>query len=156
MALMLADRAPGVLDRLFGDRAQRLWARIDASERAEVLTSAGPPEPDTAVHVAIWFGLTLAVALTLWTWRGLVVAGIGAAGFGVAVEWAQQRWSTGRSAEWSDVAADLVGTALGLMAAAIVITGWSALAAVFDRVAARGSRTERHDLPGNRLDDRPV
>lgn len=151
---MLSDRAPGLLDRLFDARARRLWARIDASDRADVLTSAGPPEPDTAVHIAVWFGLTLLVALTLWTWRGLLVAGIGAAVFGVAVEWAQRRWSTGRSAEWSDVGADLAGTALGVVAAIVIMGAWSAVAAVVERL--RSPRARRHDLAGNRLDDRPA
>ena len=53
-ALLLSDRAPGVLRSLFGDRARRLWERIDTGNRVELASGPDITQPDFMVHVALW------------------------------------------------------------------------------------------------------
>ena len=75
--LMLSDRAPGALRRVGGDFVRRLFARIDASERAaDVLADPRLPESDAIVHVAVWALAVALVGLAVWTWRGLLVGAV--------------------------------------------------------------------------------
>jgi VanZ family protein len=127
-ALMLSDRAPSVLRRLFGEDARRLWDRIDASERAQFVNQAGVPEADFVIHVMVWAVIVLLVAMAIWTWRGLtaVVAGVSASS--VIIEVAQGRYSDTRSVELDDLVANGVGVAIGACAAALMYLAWSGLA----------------------------
>lgn len=127
-ALMISDRAPGVLVDVFGDTARQLWARVDASQRARFAADGALPEEDFVVHAVVWASITGLVALSIWTWVGLVVAVVGVFGFSVVIELAQGRFSSTRSVESVDIVANGVGVAAGAALAAVVLVGWSLVA----------------------------
>lgn len=128
VALMLSDRAPGLLREVFGDRARRLWNRIDASEPAHAVTQGDLPEPDFVVHVVVWCVVVMLVAMAIWTWRGLVGAAIGVFAASVVLEAAQARFSTTRSVQRNDVVANGLGVAAGTCAVALILLAWTAIA----------------------------
>lgn len=128
-ALMISDRAPGVLVDVFGDTARQLWDRVDASQRARLATDGALPEEDFVVHAVVWAAITGLVALAIWTWTGLVVAIVGVFGFSVVVELAQGSFSSTRSVESVDIVANGVGVVAGAAAATVVLLGWSVVAA---------------------------
>ena len=127
IALMLSDRAPGVLRQLFGPAAERLSDRIDASARLP--STEQLPESDFLVHVGLWAAVTVLIGLTIWTWRGLVVGAGGALTLSAFVEVAQGRYSSSRAVETSDVLGNAVGVAAGVVVTAAAYLAWSALAA---------------------------
>jgi|HigsolmetaAR201D_1030396.scaffolds.fasta_scaffold64541_1 hypothetical protein len=130
-ALMLSDRAPGLLRRVFGDSVQRLSARIDASERlADLAARAGTqvPESDAIVHVAVWAVAALLVGLTVWSWVGLLFGSAVVLGASAVVELAQGRLTDTRAVEASDLAANALGVAAGTVAAGACYVLWSAFA----------------------------
>lgn len=129
-ALMLSDRAPGLLVDVFGDTLSGLWERVDASERARSITDRDLPEEDFVVHVVVWAVVAGLAGLAIWSWTGLVVAALGVFGLSVVVELAQGRWSSTRAVEAIDVVANGVGVALGIVAAAAVIAGRGLIASV--------------------------
>jgi hypothetical protein len=131
-ALMISDRAPGVLVDVFGDTVRQLWDRVDASQRARFATEGSLPEEDFVVHAVVWASITGLVALAIWTWVGLVGAMIGVFGLSVAIELAQGRFSSTRSVESVDVVANGVGVAAGAAAAGMVFVGWSLVASGID------------------------
>ena len=131
-ALMLSDRAPGVLVDVFGDTVRQLWERVDASQRARLATDRALPEEDFVVHAVVWASITGLVALAIWTWVGLVGAIVGVFGLSVVIELAQDRLSSTRSVESVDVVANGVGVAAGAATAAVVMVGWSLAASGID------------------------
>lgn len=128
LALMMSDRAPGLLRRIFGAAAERLSARLDASGRAAAI-AADPrlPESDAIVHVALWAVAMLLIGLTVWSWVGVVSAAAAVFALGVVIELAQGRATETRAVELSDVAANGAGVALGVLATAACYLAWSAL-----------------------------
>jgi hypothetical protein len=131
-ALMLSDRAPGVLVDVFGDTVRQLWERVDASQRARLATDRALPEEDFVVHAVVWASIAGLVALAIWTWVGLVGAIVGVFGLSVVIELAQGRLSSTRSVESVDVVANGVGVAAGAATAAVVMVGWSLVASGID------------------------
>jgi len=134
-ALMLSDRAPSVLRVTFGDRTRRLWERIDAGGRTDLITAR--PETDFVVHVAIWSAVAVLVALAIWTWWGLLATAVGAFGLSVMIELAQGRWSSTRQVELRDVAANALGISAGAAGAALVYLAWSAIAGALAALSRR-------------------
>ncbi len=139
-ALMLSDRAPSVLRRVFGDAVVRLSERIDAAGRipAEQL-----PETDAIVHIAAWAAATVLVGLTIWTWRGLVIGALTVLAVSIVVELGQGVYSSSRVVEADDAIANAAGVALGTVLAALAYLAWSTLAAVL-RPAGGISESNRH------------
>jgi hypothetical protein len=131
-ALMISDRAPGVLVDVFGDTVRQLWDRVDASQQARFATDGSLPEEDFVVHAVVWASITGLVALAIWTWVGLVGAIVGVFGLSVTVELAQGRFSSTRSVETVDVVANGVGVAAGAATAGVVFVGWSLVASGID------------------------
>lgn len=129
-ALMLSDRAPGALRRLFGDAVERWSARIDA-RAGGTITTEQLPESDVVVHVAVWALAALLVGLAVWTWSGLVLGGAAVLGVSVLVEVGQEVWADTRAVEASDLAANALGVGLGVIAAGACYLLWSAGAALF-------------------------
>jgi hypothetical protein len=127
VALMLSDRAPGVLRRLFGEDVRRLWDRIDASQRAQFVSEADLPGPDFVIHVVVWAVIVALVGMAIWTWRGLTATAVGSFAGSVVIELAQGRYSDTRSVELSDVVANGVGVAIGTGAVALMYLAWSAV-----------------------------
>ena len=131
-ALMVSDRAPGLLRRLFGDWVRRLSERIDAGARvASVASDPRLPESDALVHVAVWALAVSLVGLAVWTWTGLAVGTIVVFACSLAVEFAQGRLSDTREVEVSDVVANAFGIAIGVTVVAACYVAWSALARLF-------------------------
>lgn len=125
VALMLSDRAPGVIRALLGDRAGRLWERIDASGRAEFVSASSLPESDQLVHVAVWASVVALGGIAVWSWRGLGVVAVLVGLASAVVESGQGLWSATRTVESSDLAANSVGVALGTVAVAALYALWA-------------------------------
>jgi len=129
VTLLLSDRAPGLLERAFGDAARQLWDRIDAGARTGIPTDR-VPENDFLVHVAIWAIAVVFVGLALWTWRGLAIGATVVFGCSVVLEAAQGRYSASRVVERADVLANAAGVVVGVATVAGCFLLWSAAAAL--------------------------
>lgn len=127
VALMLSDRAPGFLRRVFGDTVVRLSERIDATAR---IPAGQLPESDAMVHIAVWAAAMLLVGLTIWTWRGLLIASLAVLATSVGVEIAQGVYSSSRAVERNDAIANTIGVVLGTLLAASAYLLWSIGAAL--------------------------
>lgn len=132
-ALLLSDRAPGVLSSMFGDRVRRLWERVDNGGRTDAITGGVRPEADFVVHVAIWAVVACLVGLAIWSWFGLLATAMGVFGLSVVTEFGQGVWSSTREVEATDVAANAMGVACGVVAAGLMFVLWTGLAALFSR-----------------------
>ena len=132
-ALLLSDRAPGVLRTMFGDRAQRLWERVDNGGRTDAITGGARPEADFLVHVAIWAVVACLFGLAIWSWFGLVATALGVFGLSAVTEFAQGVWSSTRQVEAIDVVANAVGVAGGVTVAGVMYLLWSGVAALASR-----------------------
>ncbi|BAN00399.1 hypothetical protein [Ilumatobacter coccineus] len=130
VALLLSDRAPGALSSMFGDRARRLWERIDASERVDLPPDSELPATDFLVHMSIWIVVTVLVGLAIWSWRGLALAAITLAVASVALELAQGRYADTRVVEARDAVANLLGIGVGLAVVVGCYLAWSAVASI--------------------------
>ena len=124
-ALLLSDRAPGLMRRVLGGAAERLWARIDAAGAPTTLGEEARARPDFVVHVVVWAVVTLLLALTVWTVYGVVLAMAGAFAAGVAIELLQGRWSHSRAVELGDIVGNGTGVIAGGLAALVVMGLWS-------------------------------
>ncbi len=139
-ALLLSDRAPGILRTLFGDRARELWERVDAGTRLDAsVGSATATQPDFLVHVALWAIITGLVGIAVWTWRGLLIGIVTLIVVSIVLEVAQGRFASTRAVQASDAAGNLVGIALGATTAGVCFVVWSCLAAIGRRI--RRART---------------
>ncbi len=130
-ALLLSDRAPGVLQAVFGARAQRLWERIDASERVDAPARSELPPTDFLVHVSIWAVLATLVGLAIWSWRGLAVSALVLMAASLGLELAQGRYSTTRAVELNDAVANFLGITVGVLVAVtcyLVVSGLAGIA----------------------------
>lgn len=144
IALLLSDRAPGLLEMAFGDRARQLWERIDAAERVGLRPDADVPPTDFLAHVAIWAVVATLFGLAVWSWRGLVGSAVVLGGASLLVELAQGRYSTARTVQADDAVANVIGVAMGVVAAAACYLAWSLAAGVVRaarRPRAASSRT---------------
>lgn len=135
VALMLADRAPALLRDVFGDAAERLSDRIDASARLP--SSDRLPESDFLVHIGLWGVAAVLVGWTVWSWRGLLLGSLALLAGSMFVEAAQGIYSDTRAVEASDVTANALGVGLGAAVAAACYLLWSAVAWLVDRFRAR-------------------
>jgi hypothetical protein len=134
VALMLSDRAPRLLRDVFGDAAERLSERIDASARLP--STDRLPESDFLVHVGLWGVAVVLVGWTVWSWRGLLIGVLSMLALSMMVEAAQGMYSDTRKVEVSDVTANAVGVGLGAAAAAACYLLWSAAAWLVGRFRA--------------------
>lgn len=75
---------------------------------------------DHAFHFAMWLGITLLATLAVRTTVARLVVGGAAAVAGLVTEYLQIRWTTTRSFEMSDVAANTRGVYLGLLAGLVI------------------------------------
>lgn len=135
-ALMMSDRAPRALRILFGDVVRSLSERIDAGgrvDRHDARRLAG----DATVHIGVWFVAVVLLALAIWTWRGLASAAIGVFAASIVVEVGQERFSTTRTVEPSDIFFNGVGVAFGTLVAALVFNVWDIAATRRARSAVR-------------------
>jgi len=137
-ALMLADRAPGLLRDVGGDFVRRLFARIDTGGRgAELLDDPRLPESDAIVHFAVWAIAVVLVGWALWSWVGLFVGACAVAAASLVIEVGQGRWSDTRAVEASDAAANLAGVAAGTAFVVACYLAYSAICIALRRPARR-------------------
>ncbi len=122
VALSWSDRAPGLLSSAAGDDAHWLWDALNV--RFGFL-----PEVDAVAHIVMWGGLTLLLSMITWTYLGAILSGGLAAIASVAVEYGQQRYSSGRIFEVTDMLANGVGIAAGVAAAFVLFVLGSVVAA---------------------------
>ncbi|HEV2760865.1 MAG TPA: hypothetical protein VGV86_14995 [Acidimicrobiales bacterium] len=129
-AILLSDRAPGLL--------RRLSARIDAGvSRAAGATGVDVPgtrvraaRSDFDVHVLIWGVAALLVGLAMWSWFSLAVGNGTLFGSSVVVELAQRSYSNSRTVQFDDVVANAVGVVAGTCAVAAFALVWKAVSAM--------------------------
>jgi hypothetical protein len=124
-AVLLSDRAPGLL--------RRLSVRIDAggSRAAGVASRTNiPTDTDFAVHVLIWGVAAVLVGLAAWSWGSVLFGGTAVFASSVVLEAAQQSFSSTRTVQAADVAANALGVAAGLAAVTALALLWRAAAAV--------------------------
>jgi len=140
-ALLLSDRAPGLLRTVFGDRARALWERIDGAERVTLPPGSEIPPTDFLAHVVIWAVVTTLLGLAIWTWRGLALGLTALAGASLLLELAQGRYATARTVQAADAFANLVGVTLGAVAAGLCYLVWSAGAALVRSLRRRHTRS---------------
>lgn len=136
VALMLSDRAPGLMERIFGDFAVRLSDRLNQSDRIGTLTEGRNPGNDAIVHIGVWAVAMTLVGLALWRWAPLIIAAMVMFAGSILVEVGQGRYSSTRAVEMTDVLANGVGVAVGVCASAACYVAWSGLASLGSR--ARG------------------
>ena len=136
-ALLLSDRAPGILQSVFGERARELWERIDAGNRVDVAAGSEITQPDFMVHVALWTVVSVLVGVAIWTWRGLLIAVGVLAATGIGLELAQGRYATSRNVQATDALANLVGIGVGATLAGLCYLAWSGAAAIVRRSRRR-------------------
>jgi hypothetical protein len=137
VTLMLADRAPGLLRDVFGDAAERLSERIDASARLP--STERLPESDFLVHIGLWSLAAVLVGWTVWSWRGLLLGSLALLAGSMFVEAAQGIYTDTRAVEASDVAGNALGVVLGAAAAASCYLLWSAAAWLLGRLTRAAS-----------------
>jgi hypothetical protein len=123
-AILLSDRAPGLLGRL----ARRIDARVDQAANAAGIDISGPsvpvPRSDFDVHVAIWAVAALLVGLAMWSWLSLLLGnGLLFAG-SVVLELAQAGYSRTRTVEMADLGGNAVGVAAGTLGVATFAVLW--------------------------------
>lgn len=133
VALMLSDRAPALLEGIFGDFAVRLSDRLNRSEQIGSLTEGRNPGNDTIVHIGVWAVAMALVGLAIWRWVPLIIAAVTLFTASVVIEAAQGRYSSSRNVEMSDVFANGVGVSLGVAVTAACYLTWSGLASVGGR-----------------------
>lgn len=136
-ALLLSDRAPGILRSMFGERARRLWERIDAGDRVDIAAGSDIAQPDFMVHVALWTLVAVLAGFAIWTWRGLLIAVAVLAIASVGLELAQGRYATTRNVQATDALANVVGIGAGATLAGLCYLLWSGAAAIVHRSRRR-------------------
>ena len=120
-AILLSDRAPGLL--------RRLSARIDAggSRAADVASRARiSTDSDFAVHVLIWSVATVLVGLAAWSWGSLLLGSVAVFASSLALEAAQHFVTTTRAVQAADVTGNALGVAAGLAAVSLFAVLWRA------------------------------
>ncbi|HEX2046399.1 MAG TPA: hypothetical protein VHF27_01455 [Acidimicrobiales bacterium] len=123
-AILLSDRAPGLLGRL----ARRIDAGVDRAANAAGIDVPGRdvrvPRSDFDVHVAIWAVAALLVGLAMWSWLSLLVGNGLVLAASMVLELAQAGYSRTRSVEMADVAGNAVGVAVGTLAVGAFALFW--------------------------------
>jgi hypothetical protein len=123
VAVLLSARAPGVLDDVSDGISARLDQRApearDAAERA--VRGAGVEESDALAHIGLWSGAMLLAGLATWSWGSLAAMVLVVLAGSTGLELVQERLSSTRITERSDLVANAVGIGIGLTLV-IVIT----------------------------------
>lgn len=123
-AILLSDRAPGLLGRI----ARRIDAGVDKAAGAAGIDVPGRsvrvPQSDFDVHVAIWAVAALLVGLAMWSWRSLLLGNGLVLATSVLLELAQAGYSRSRTVEMADVAGNAAGALLGTLAVAGFALVW--------------------------------
>ncbi len=125
-AILLSDRAPGLLSRVSN--------RIDAgrgARAADVARAHISADSDFAVHVMIWAVGAVLVGLAAWSWLSMLLGGAALFASSVALEAAQHFFTTTRIVQAADVAGNALGVAAGLALVTAFALVWRATGAVF-------------------------
>lgn len=126
-AIMLSDRAPGVLRRLSAGFADRLSERLDTTAPRRLATDPRLPDSDLLVHIGLWAVAVILVGWALWTWAGLAIGASGVLALSFVVEVAQERMTSTRVFDPPDLVANTIGVALGTIVVAASYVAWNAV-----------------------------
>ena len=116
--IMLSDRAPALLRWLSRNIEEELPQRLRARMIGQL------PEPDVAIHLLVYGGLAVLVALLAWSWWTLVLGQLLLFGGGIVVELSQGALTMRRSVETSDMIGNAVGQVTGFVVAFALIGAW--------------------------------
>lgn len=133
-ALLLSDRAPGVLRTVLGPRIEDLWNRIDLAGRPSELAGEAASQPDLVVHLTIWAVVTWLAVLAVWSWRATPFVVVAVVAASSVIELGQGVWSDTRAVERSDLEANLLGAGVGTLAAIVVMAVWSSVGSLTSKV----------------------
>jgi hypothetical protein len=137
--ILLSDRAPGLLSRI----ARRIDVGVArAAGAAGVDVSRGDvpvPRSDFDVHVLIWGVAALLAGLAAWSWASLFLAEGAVFLASVALEAAQDVYSTSRSVQLSD----LMGNAVGVLAGTGAVVAFALLWRITHVRSGRGAYSGR-------------
>ena len=111
--IMLSDAAPGFFDRVT-DTIEERWL---PDVWWDTVKPAVVPDADVAMHLVFFGGLALVVGLLSWSWRTFVLGQAAVAALGFALELLQPVFTSSRNIQLHDVVANLLGQAVGLLAA---------------------------------------
>lgn len=122
VALLLSERAPGAVGEVTDRVSGRLTSEAPetSAQARRALDRTGIDEADTIAHIAMWGTVTVLVALTMWSWRSLVVALMVIVVVSTGVELIQETIAPSRITEWRDVGANLVGITGGAIVAVVL------------------------------------
>lgn len=122
--VLLSDRAPGLLSRL----SRRIdVAASRAADAAGIDVTRGDvpvPQSDFDVHVLIWAVAALLVGLATWSWVSLFLANGAVFVASIALELAQDVYSSSRAVQLSDLFANAVGILAGTAVVAVFGLLW--------------------------------
>lgn len=122
--VLLSDQAPGLLSRL----SRRIdVAASRAADAAGIDVTRGDvpvPQSDFDVHVLIWAVAALLVGLATWSWVSLLVANGAVFVASIALEMAQDVYSSSRAVQLSDLFGNAVGVLAGTAAVAVFGLLW--------------------------------
>jgi hypothetical protein len=119
--LMFADRAPDLLRAMSKDIEHALPDFF----RFTLKPKLPNPEPDLAVHLAVFSSAAVLVGLVCWSWRTFLVGQLLVLGGGVAIEILQPVVSSSREVQMSDIAANVSGQVIGIFLALAAIGAWA-------------------------------
>jgi hypothetical protein len=136
-AVLLSDRAPGVLDSVSDRLDAQLEERAPEARRAarDAVEGTRAEESDVLAHIGLWAAATALLGLATWSWPSLSATVILLVAASTGLELVQEELAPTRITERSDLAANLVGIALGL-AAVIAVNAASGLPARIRRSPA--------------------
>lgn len=125
--VMLSDRAPGVLGEVSEQVAVRVDARVPEARESlsDAVASTYAAEKDVQAHLALWATVTFLLGLVSWSWRSLAAITALLLAGATALELMQERLAPTRITEQSDLVANAVGIAIGLLAVVVVTTAMS-------------------------------
>lgn len=134
-AILLSDRAPGVLYRL----SVRVDAGVNRAAGAAGVDIPGGsvhvPRSDFDVHVLIWGIAALVVGLASWSWFTLLFGSSAVFASSVAIELAQAGYSSTRRVQFVDAVANAVGVAIGTCVVVAFVLLWWVVSALVPRRA---------------------
>lgn len=126
-AIMLSDRAPGLLRRITLGLAERISRRLDTRTPTALANDPRLPDGDVLVHVGVWAAATLLVGWAVWSWGGLLLGATAVLMISFAVEFAQERVTETRVFDVQDLVANTAGVTLGVVVAGLCYVLWNTL-----------------------------
>lgn len=139
-AIMLSDRAPGLLRRITLGLAERISRRLDTRTPAALARDPRLPDGDMLVHIGVWAAATILVGWALWSWGGVLIGSAGVLMTSYVVEFMQERVTDTRVFDIGDLAANTLGVLLGAAVVAVSYLLWNTIGTLLMRARQRSHR----------------